>query len=292
LSSDGSSLGERIKAYEARETEPFMPYLPIVVRIDGRAFHTWTRGLPRPFDDRLVQLMIETTRHLVRESQALIGYTQSDEISLVLYQRSHEEQLFAGGKVQKLVSLLAAEATAFFNAFLPRYIPEKVPDKDHKADCPALHGTPFKYDICSCYFKRALAHQARFDCRAFQVPNLGEAANAIYWREQDAIRNSIQSTAQAHFSHKQLHGKGRVAQLKMLAEAGVSWESFPDSHKRGTYLRPAYGTGPEGEVIGLGVNVYAIDLLFNYTHDQRVDLLFSDPKAAVQPEASKIAVSA
>ena len=109
-------LGDRMKVYEAAETgRRFTPLLPVYARIDGRCFSTFTDGLDRPFDDRLSRAMVETVKYLVGETYARIGYTQSDEISLVWQQARYDSEMLFGGKVQKLVSVLAAMATAKFN---------------------------------------------------------------------------------------------------------------------------------------------------------------------------------
>src|SRR6185369_15347403 len=109
-------FGDRIKRYEAGETEQyFMPLLPIYARIDGRCFSGFTSGLRRPYDERITRAMVETTRYLVEETHARIGYTQSDEISLVWQQDRYDSESLFGGKVHKLVSVLASMATAKFN---------------------------------------------------------------------------------------------------------------------------------------------------------------------------------
>ena len=117
-------LGERMKLYEGIESDRVLcPRLPIIARLDGRAFHSWTRDLKRPFDAGFVELMRRTTRSLVAETNSLIGYTQSDEISLVLWQKDPRTQSYFGGRVQKIVSVLAAHATATFNALVPELVP-------------------------------------------------------------------------------------------------------------------------------------------------------------------------
>lgn len=194
-------LGDRMKRYESEVDRRFLPTLPVIARIDGRCFSTWTRGLIKPFDPALHRAMVETTKALVEESNATIGYTQSDEISLILYQPSWRSQIFFDGRVAKLTSVLASIATAVFNS-------------------------------------KALGAPAQFDCRCWQVPNTEEAANAILWREQDATRNSVQSLARTKLSHKACHGKS-TEELKTILrkEHGVDWDDLPDWAKRGTYVR-------------------------------------------------------
>jgi len=169
------NFGDRMKGYES--SDRFIPLLPVIARIDGKRSSKWTKGLDRPYDFSFNQLMIEVTRELVKETHARIGYTQSDEITLVFYAEDYKSQLYLDGKEQKMVSILASIAAAFFN---------------HKKDLflPAHDGYG----------------PARFDARVFNVPNLTEAARAVLWREQDATKNAVSMAAQHRFSHNSLEG--------------------------------------------------------------------------------------
>jgi len=184
-----------------------MPLVPAICRMDGRAFHTFTKGLGRPYDQNLSDLMVEVTTQMVRSSGACIGYTQSDEITLVWLVDDPKSEMFFGGRVQKMVSILPAQLSVYFNVMLPDYLP-------HKA------GT---FPV--------------FDCRVFSVPNRTEAANTLVWRELDATRNSISMAAQAHFSHKQLMGKSCSDMQEMLFQKGINWNDYPDFFKRGSYVQ-------------------------------------------------------
>lgn len=196
-------FGDRMKMYEGIEAKrTFMPGLPICVRIDGRAFHTFTRGMKRPYDENMANAMIDTMKYLVEQTNACIGYTQSDEISLIL--RDDVDQLF-GGRISKLTSILASMATAKFNE--------------------VIHKT---------YQDKPLA---QFDCRCWQVPNRIEAANEILWREYDASKNSISMAARAYYSDKQLMNKNGAEKQDMLMEKGVNWNDYPVFFKRGTYAQ-------------------------------------------------------
>lgn len=198
-------FGDRMKEYEAAETQRRLdPHLPIYARIDGRTFSSFTRGMARPFDAAMTTAMIETCRHLVHETHARIGYTQSDEISLIWLADGERSDVFFSGKVQKMASVIASMAAAKFARVCP-------PGYEHK-----------------------LPH---FDARVFQLPSLTEGANAILWRAMDARKNAIQMVAQAHFSPRQLHGKGQSDMLAMLNDVGVDFEAFPTSFKRGSFLR-------------------------------------------------------
>lgn len=202
------NLNDRMKMYEKFETgRRFLPKLPVVARLDGRSFHSFTRGLKRPFDERLSNLMVSVTKFLVEESNACIGYTQSDEISLVFYSDDVESQIYFDAKIFKMTSMLASVATAQFNRLLPEFIPEKT------------------------------GQLPLFDCRVWSVPSKEEAANVLVWREQDATRNSISMAAQAYYSHKQLNGKNTDDMQEMLFQKGVNWNDYPAFFKRGVYVQ-------------------------------------------------------
>jgi len=201
-------LGDYMKGFECEEScRKAEKGKPLLVRLDGRAFHTFTRKMKRPFDPALTKLMQDTTQHLVEETNALIGYTQSDEISLVWYLPTNSEsQYMFDGRYQKLSSTLAAIATGFFVNAL------------RCLDLPTTGKSP------------------TFDARAWQVPTLNDAFLALLWRERDAIKNSISMVAQAHFSHNSLNGVSGTVKKKMLAEIGDPWESYDSCYRKGTYF--------------------------------------------------------
>lgn len=202
-------LGDRCKSFEMTEAgKKAMPGLPLLVRLDGRAFHSYARGLARPFDERLSACMQDTTRGLIEEFHPLVGYTQSDEITLAWYSRPDSKaQLPFDGRFQKLCSVLAGFASAYFARM-------------------AIVALPEKTSCVPC-----------FDARAWQVPTLNDALEVFYWREDDAAKNSVQMAARTIASHKQLDGKGRKDQLDLLHAAGIHWNDYPAFFKRGVYLR-------------------------------------------------------
>jgi tRNA(His) guanylyltransferase len=204
-------LGDRLKSYEAMECgRTFMPLLPVYARLDGRAFSRFTRGMDKPYDIRMSQAMIETTKYLVKETCARIGYTQSDEISLVWQQDDFKSELFFGGKVHKIVSVLASMATVAFNFACA---------KDN-----FLHS-------------RAIVMLPEFDCRVFQLPNRTEVANCFLWRERDATRNAILGAAQCVTSHREMQGKDCSELQEMMFQKGFNFNDFPAFFKRGTFVR-------------------------------------------------------
>lgn len=183
----GYTLSDRMKDYE-RETRLELPRKTFsVIRVDGRAFHTWTRGFELPYSTRLMRAMAAAQEALCREvSGAVIGYTQSDEIS-VIYQDfvgKHAEPWF-GGVVQKVASVAASIVTATFA--------QEFPD-------------------------RPLAH---FDARVFSLPSTGEAANYLVWRQRDAQKNAISMICDEHFSHAELLGLNTDQRIALLADQGV-----------------------------------------------------------------------
>ncbi len=203
------TIGERIKEYEALSESRLMPRLPIVARLDGRSFSTFTKGMKRPFDDNFRKAMIETTKYLVEQTDAVIGYTQSDEISLILDAGGND--VIFNGRVQKIASNFASMASVKFLIEMQKYFPEKV---SGNKTLPS------------------------FDCRVFAAPNKAEATNAIYWRVQDCVKNSISMAAQDCFSHKSLQNlNGKQMQEKLLLEGDINWNDYSSNEKQGTFVR-------------------------------------------------------
>lgn len=201
-------MGDRLKEYEAVESNrKLMPLLPVCIRLDGRRFSKWTKGLKRPFDEDMHTIMVELTSILINETNACIGYTQSDEISLILHQENIHSQVYFGGRIQKIVSSLAGLASTMFNVLADMYLPE------HQAGL------------------------ATFDCRVWNVPNKQEAVNTILWREFDAAKNSVQQAARCFYIHKELLGKNSKEMQELLFQKGVNWNDYPTWYKRGTYLQ-------------------------------------------------------
>ena len=203
-------LSDRMKFYEGLacgDNDRLMPLVPACARLDGRAFHSFCRGLHKPFDIGLVTLMQETARYLLATANATVAYTQSDEITLVWTQDDFDSQRFFDGRVCKMTSLLAAMASVFFNKHVALALPQK-------KGCDPL-----------------------FDCRVWSVPTLEESANVLVWRELDAVRNSIQMLAQSLYSPNQLHRKNCDQLQEMCWQAGHNWNSLSDELKRGSYFR-------------------------------------------------------
>jgi len=202
------TFGDRMKMYENQTCGiRLIPRIPVIARLDGKGFSKFTKGLKRPYDERLSKLMIETTKYLVKETNANCGYTQSDEITLMWYTDKIDASIYFDGRLFKMLSDLSAMASVFFNRKLGDYLPEKA-DK-----------------------------MPRFDARVYNVPTLEEAMNSFLWREQDATKNSITMAASAYYSHKELHGKNGSEKQEMLFQKGVNWNDYPTFFKRGTYVQ-------------------------------------------------------
>jgi tRNA(His) guanylyltransferase len=213
LDQHGSSLplAERMKAYEARETaRTFLPMAPIVARIDGRAFHTFTRGMRRPYDPDMVEAMVRTTKMLVAMTHARIGYAQSDEINLVWLAERFDQSIFFDGRVFKMTSVLAGLATAAFTRAI--------------------------LDIGD-EFATYADHMPHFDARVFQVPTREEAANVFLWRNLDATRNALNMAASCYYSERELYGKNSGDKHEMLHAKGVNFNDCPERFKRGVWVR-------------------------------------------------------
>lgn len=200
-------IGNRMKAYEEAARGTLPRRLPVIIRVDGKAFHTWTKGCARPFDPMLVEILNEVGVALCEEVQgASLAYLQSDEISILVHgYKSIDTQPWFSNEVQKMVSISAAIASTAATVASPR-----------------LFGTT----------KTAL-----FDSRVFVLPE-NDVCNYFLWRQQDATRNSVSMLAQAHFSPKQCHGKNRRELIAMLiAEKGIDWNDSPTTQKRGRCIR-------------------------------------------------------
>ena len=200
------ALGDRMKEQYEDRTRFFLPRRTYtIIRVDGKAFHTFTKHCTRPFDRNLMNIMDMTAKALCKEVQgACFAYTQSDEISLLLtdFEKTTTCAWF-DGNVQKMVSVAAACATAAFNR-------------------NAVHSSLSRND-----------KQAMFDARVFTIPDAIEVENYFIWRQNDASRNSVQMAARALYSHKELEGKSVPELHDMLHAKGVNWNNYTSGEKRG-----------------------------------------------------------
>ena len=224
------SLGDRMKRYEAVSKTTLVQRMPVILRLDGCHFHTFTKGFVKPFDDVMIKSMQDTMKYLCENIQGCVfGYTQSDEITLVLvdYKNLNSSQWF-DNEVQKMCSVAASMAGMFFTRCFA-----------YNALMAEVDGEQYKK------YENAIARGAYFDCRAFNIPK-EDVCNCIIWRQQDATRNSIQSLAQANFSHKALQGlRCNMLQDKLMVEKGINWNDLDTVKKRGSACIKNYYTKNE-----------------------------------------------
>ena len=217
-------LGQRMKSYyEGVSKTRLLRRTPVAIRIDGKAFHTFTKGFEKPFDMILVKSMQETMLEMCKNIQGCVfGYTQSDEITLILidYQKLDTSAWF-DYEVQKMCSVAASMATLYFNKFF---------DNNYLDEIAAV-GELSEYALAHDIARRK---GAVFDARCFNIPK-AEVGNLLYWRQLDATRNSIQMVGQANFSHKELqHKTCNDIQNMLLTQKDINWNDFPIYLKRGT----------------------------------------------------------
>lgn len=215
-------LGERMKMfYESVPKTKLIRRMPVAIRLDGKAFHTFTKGFKKPFDDILIKTMQETMKYLCENIQGcVLGYTQSDEITLILvdYKKLNSCAWF-DYEVQKMCSIASSMATVSFN----KYFRENV----------ALECGHSLYDELITVYTNKF-DKAMFDSRVFNIPK-EEVTNLLYWRQLDATRNSIQMLGQSVFSHKELQNKScNDIQNMLLIHKNINWNDLETVKKRGT----------------------------------------------------------
>ena len=199
------NLGDRMKLFEQVSRYMLPTKIPVIIRLDGKAFHTFTKQFKKPFDEQLINAMQETTKYLVENIQGCVmGYTQSDEITLILLDTlSEKTESWFNNNLQKMVSVSAS--------------------------------------MCTAYFNKVLNHDtlALFDSRAFQIP-LEDVPNNLVWRSRDCYKNAISSVAQCFYSHKQLQNKSTLERLVMIKDK----YNFKDYELYGTlfYKKPFENT--------------------------------------------------
>ena len=219
------SLGDRMKEYYENRSKLFLPRrVPVIIRLDGKAFHSFTKGLKRPYDEIFHKTMNSTMKYLCENIQGCkLGYTQSDEITLLLtdYDTISTDAWFGYG-MQKVCSVAASMATMAFN----RFFRENYNNAVSELRCP-LDSDPY-LTIVSKKLDCAM-----FDARCFSIPK-EEVTNCFIWRQQDASRNAIQMLGQCNFSHKALHCKScNDIQDMLMLEKGINFNDMPTEFKRG-----------------------------------------------------------
>lgn len=226
-------LGDRMKAYEAASSVSLSRRLPVIIRLDGRAFHTYTRKCDRPFDPALHNVMVMTALEVCQEVQgAELAYVQSDEISVLVHgYKKFDSQPWFDNKVQKICSVSAAIASATFT----------VRSSEIFGEC----------------------RPASFDARCFVLPE-ADVCNYFVWRQKDAIRNSIQSLARSIFSQKQLHKKSTIELTEMCEQKGHAWRHLELRQQRGTcvvklkFMKKMFEVGSKDPIL-VPSNTWSVD---------------------------------
>lgn len=223
-------LGKRMKKnYEEITKYRLTRRMPVIVRIDGKAFHTHLKGFKKPFDSLIMQTMQETMKYLCENIQGcVLGYTQSDEISLLLidYENLHSDAYY-DNEIQKICSVTASMATMQFNRTFT-----SLADKYLDSYYEAWNHTDEEEKYVNLIEKKINDSNAMFDSRCFNIPK-EEVTNYFYWRQLDATRNSIASVGQAYFSHKELMNKSSNMIQDMLHEQkGINWNDYSVPEKR------------------------------------------------------------
>lgn len=204
MNDDKDIFGNRMKDYEKVYTSQSISIDDVLcVRIDGKGFSKFTSGFDKPFDQRLTSAMVETTKDLVKQTHAAVGYTQSDEITLIFKKAENASEYIFGGKTSKINSVFASFATAFFNKHIK------------------YHNLAF------------------FDCRAWSVPDFTEASNVLLWRAQDARKNSVSAFFRWTLGHKLMENLNTDQMKAVLLEHGHDWSALGNQQKYGTYVKTA-----------------------------------------------------
>ena len=217
-------LGDRMKKNYENRTRILLPRRTYtIIRIDGKAFHTYTKGCERPFDKGLIADMNATAEYLCKNIQgAVIGFVQSDEISVLMTDfTTHETDAWFDGNVQKIVSVSSSMATSKFNQLRTiRWFLNLEEDLDNLSVAGLIPEIKL----------------AEFDARTFTIPSKTEVMNYFIWRQQDTVRNSISSVAQSLYSSKKLHGKNMSEQQEMIFQKGINWNDYDSTLKRGRFV--------------------------------------------------------
>ena len=235
MSNKNDALGNRMKTYENVTRNYLTCRMPVIIRLDGKSFHSFTRGFKKPFDDILVETMQQTMKYLCENIQGcVLGYTQSDEITLVLIDYQNRDSCaWFDNNIQKMVSVSASMATMAFNKFFTENVSQWMvtiyPVNSNREEEYLLKDFALRDKYINAAKKGAM-----FDSRVFNIPK-EEVVNCLIWRQIDSTRNSIQSVGQANFSHNQLLGKTcNDIQDMLMLEKNINWNDYPTHLKRGS----------------------------------------------------------
>lgn len=226
MSKTKDALGDRMKGYETVTKYKLLRRSYTMIRIDGKAFHTYTRGLESPFDMGLIDDMDATAAYLCQNIQgAKCAFVQSDEITIVITDFDKlETSAWFDNTVQKMVSVSASMATSKFNQLRTNRL---------------ISAGKILIDFEDMRL-------AEFDSRVWQMPTRDEVFNNLIWRQQDTVKNSISTVAQSLYSHKELHNMNGNQMQEMIFEKGINWNDFNPKLKRGRIIvKETYEKQPE-----------------------------------------------
>ena len=253
-------LGKRMKEfYEARARTYLPRRTPVAIRIDGKAFHTFTRGFQKPFDEVLGNSMVRTMEYCAKNiGNCVFAYCQSDEITFILVDYAKlETDAWFDYRTDKLCSISASMATIAFN----KYFFEEARDWYNRQLPSTLQ---CEQNIVKQWkvYKIAAEKGAMFDARCFNIPK-EEACNLVYWRQLDATRNSIQMVGQAKFSHNELQGKScNMIQDMLLTQRDINWNDYPTRWKRGVAWKRSIGVDYDMPILKGEDRKYVDDVIF------------------------------
>jgi len=210
------SLGDRIKKYESITKHSALPNMPLVVRVDGKAFHTFTRNCIKPFDKYIIGGMLRAAMYTATKMQGFkAAYVQSDEVTFVLTDYdTHQTDGWFDYELPKIISTSAALMSVSFLDIMKELKPEYIKPNNLPT----------------------------FDARAFNVPK-NDVINMFLWRALDWKRNSVQMYGQSVFSHKEMQGWNEENIKRMLIHRGFDWDKdLSNQTKYGTFITKKYGT--------------------------------------------------
>ena len=228
-------LGKRMKDYEMRDRYFLQKRIPVAIRVDMRAGHTFTRGFKRPFDYIFMKSMQETAKYMCENMEnAKFAYVQSDEITIILTDYDTlETDCWFNYRTDKLCSISASMATMAFNKYFEENVTNEVLEYKMVPHCVEIQQEIKEYHDT---LRAAVNKGAMFDARCFNIPK-EEVTNLIYWRQLDASRNSIQMVGQANFSHNELQNKScNDIQDMLMLQKNINWNDFPTYQKRGSCI--------------------------------------------------------
>ncbi len=261
------SLGDRMKEfYENRSKSYLTRRTPVIIRLDGKAFHSFTKGFKRPYDEVFHEAMNNTMKYLCANIQGCkFGYTQSDEITLLLtdYTTLTTDAWFGYG-VQKMCSVAASMATLMFNKYFGRLVDDYL-----RSDAWVNHYWEEPVEKYATALKKAVATGALFDARCFNIPK-EEVTNCFIWRQQDATRNAIQMLGQTNFAHKELQGKScNDIQDMLMLQKGINFNDMPAEFKRGVCCIKETKYEPMVRIDG---NVGGVSVTTNWVLDKNIPI--------------------